>query len=61
MIRMASTELRIEKEAYVYPLISFIGELGGSLGLFVGFSFLTIFDFYDFVQKSFKTLKSMVV
>ena len=60
-MRLSSTDVRIEKESYVYSAISLIGELGGSLGLFVGFSFLTIFDFYDFVQKSFKNLKSMVV
>ena len=54
MIRMASTELRIEKEAYVYPLISFIGELGGSLGLFLGVSFLTIFDIFDTIVKLFE-------
>ena len=60
-MRLSSTDVRIEKESYVYSAISLIGELGGSLGLFVGFSFLTIFDFYDFMQKSFQILKSMVV
>ena len=54
MIRMASTELRIEKEAYVYPAISFIGEFGGSLGLFLGVSFLTIFDIFDTIVKLFE-------
>ena len=57
-IRLVSTDLRIEKEAYVYPAISFIGELGGSLGLFVGFSFLTIFDFFDFIENIFKCMKN---
>ena len=51
---MASTELRIEKEAYVYPAISFIGEFGGSLGLFLGVSFLTIFDIFDTIVKLFE-------
>ena len=57
---MASTELRIEKEAYVYPAISFIGELGGSLGLFLGVSFLTIFDIFDFAVKMFKFFERQI-
>ena len=54
MIRMASSELRIEKEVYIYPAISFIGEFGGSLGLFLGVSFLTIFDIFDTIVKLFE-------
>ena len=44
-----STDIRYEKEAWVYPVVSFIAELGGSLGLFVGFSFLTFWDCLDFL------------
>ena len=43
-----STDIRYEKEAWVYPAVSFIAELGGSLGLFVGFSFLTFWDCLDY-------------
>ena len=57
-LRLASTDLRIEKEEYVYPALSFIGELGGSLGLFVGFSFLTVFDFFDFIENRFTSMKN---
>ena len=48
-----STTLRIQfskssiiqrKELLVYPLSSFIAEFGGTLGLFLGFSFLVIWD-----------------
>ena len=49
-----STDIRSEKEAWVYPLVSFIAELGGSLGLFVGFSFLTIWDCLDFTLARYK-------
>ena len=45
----ASTELKIEKQVLVYPLVSFISELGGSLGLFVGFSFLAIWDWTQYL------------
>ena len=44
---LASTVLDRKTESYVYPGISFVSEIGGSLGLFVGFSFLTIYDWLD--------------
>ena len=37
------------RESLVYPTMSFISELGGSLGLFVGFSFLTVWDYFDVI------------
>ena len=33
-----------EEEVLVYPFQSFIAEFGGCLGLFLGFSFMTIWD-----------------
>ena len=38
----------------VYPTVSFIAELGGSLGLFVGFSFLTFWDCFDYMFARYK-------
>ena len=43
--------------SHVYPLMSFISELGGSLGLFVGFSFMAIFDYLEFILIMFNSLK----
>ena len=40
----ASRKTRIEKEVLLYPLTSFIAEFGGALGLFLGFSFMTIWQ-----------------
>ena len=37
------------KEAYVYDSISFVSELGGSLGLLLGFSMIMIWDFAKLV------------
>ena len=55
----ARTDLKTEKEILVYPLMSFISELGGSLGLFIGFSFVAIFDFFEFIHILFKSLKDI--
>ena len=35
---------QFEEEVLVYPFQSFMAEFGGSLGLFLGFSFMTIWD-----------------
>ena len=45
IIGFASTEVTELEEVYTYPILSFLSELGGALGLFLGFSFLMIWDF----------------
>ena len=35
---------QIEEEVLVYPFESFMAEFGGALGLFLGVSFMTIWD-----------------
>ena len=57
----ASTDIGKQKEDLVYPPVSFISELGGSLGLFVGFSFLTIWDCIDYMIERSKTVKDYFV
>ena len=39
-----STDIKLEEEEYIYPELSFISELGGALGMFLGFSFLMFWD-----------------
>lgn len=39
-----SKETRIKKEHLIYPLSSLIAEFGGTLGIFLGFSFITLWD-----------------
>ena len=46
-----STEFTLEEEDYIYPFISFVAEFGGALGLFLGFSFLMIWDFVYAIMK----------
>ena len=40
----SSSKVIVSKEGLVYPPLSFLAEVGGSLGLFIGFSFLGLYD-----------------
>ena len=54
LYNFASTTVRVETEVWAYSTISFIAEMGGALGLFVGFSFLSVWDFLAFVFGKYK-------
>ena len=41
---VASRKTQIEEEVLLYPFTSFVAEFGGALGLFLGFSFMTIWQ-----------------
>ena len=47
MLRFAKTEMMEDKEVYVYGFVSFVSEFGGSLGLFLGFSFLMVWEIIE--------------
>ena len=34
----------VKEETFLYPRTSFLAEVGGALGLFLGFSFLGLWD-----------------
>ena len=42
---LANMEITEESKHYMYDFESFVLEFGGSLGLFLGFSFFTLWDF----------------
>ena len=52
----ANWEVTEAVEEHIYSFESFVSEFGGSLGLFLGFSFYMLLDpfilFMDFVKKS---------
>ena len=51
-IQLASSTVEFITDSYDYDLQSFIGEVGGTLGLLLGLSFLSVFDLFElFLQK----------
>ena len=40
----ATRKTQVEEEVLRYPFDSFVAEFGGALGLFLGFSFMTIWQ-----------------
>lgn len=41
LIGYSSMSLTVKEESILYPFSSLFGDIGGSLGLFIGFSLLT--------------------
>ena len=39
-----STNTKVKTEVLIYPLSSLVAEFGGTLGLFLGFSFMALWD-----------------
>ena len=54
LYNFASTNVRVETEVWAYSTISFIAEMGGALGLFVGFSFLSVWECLAFLFRKYK-------
>ena len=50
-IMLASSKIKVKEEILIYDIESLVSDFGGALGLFVGFSFLTLFDLYELVLK----------
>ena len=53
MFGYSSNSLIVKEETLVYPFESFLAEFGGSLGLFLGFSFLSLWDILLSILKLF--------
>ena len=51
------TEIIVDIEQEIYPFTSFIAEFGGALGLFLGFSFLMI---WDLVMEIFEKMRQNI-
>ena len=51
-IQYASPYIQVIKDSYSYDMQSLIGEVGGTLGLLLSLSFISIFDLFDHILKS---------
>ena len=55
---MANNEVIEESEELMYDFVSLVAEFGGALGLFLGFSFLSLWDIGLEIRNKFsKALK----
>ena len=50
MFQSSTVEVFVEREAY--SLVSFVADMGGVLGLFVGFNFLMVWDFAVLLREN---------
>ena len=50
-VKFSQSSIIQKKELLVYPLTSFVAEFGGTLGLFLGFSFLALWDLLEKLIK----------
>ena len=55
-LTLASTDILVETEELIYSFSNFVSDIGGSLGLFLGFSFIM---FWDWIMLSLHFLKSL--
>ena len=44
VLRLTGSNVRKRMEKFIYPLESFVSEFGGAMGLFLGFSFVMMWD-----------------
>ena len=56
IILFESDNIEVEKEVPAFPFVSFVADVGGVLGLFLGFNFLMIWDFIHGVVKKMNML-----
>ena len=54
-----SSTVNIVKEEEAYSLESFVADIGGVLGLFVGFNFLMAWDFVVFLRDKCNPIKKV--
>ena len=55
-ILFESDNIEIEKEVEAFPFVSLVADVGGVLGLFLGFNILMIWDFIHGIVKKMNML-----
>ena len=43
-LRYTSASIEVQKEEYAYSFLTLVSDIGGVLGMFIGFNFLMIWD-----------------
>ena len=51
----ANGKVLVEQEEWAHPLKALVADVGGILGLFVGFNFLMFWDWFSFIQNYLST------
>lgn len=51
-LELGNTAVQFIEDSYYYDAQSLIGEVGGTMGLLLGLSFLSFFDFIDYLVRS---------
>ena len=54
---VASPETTVQTEVLLYPWTSLVAEFGGTLGLFMGFSFMSLWDGVNMALRTVKLIK----
>ena len=53
----ASSRTRVETEELIYPVSTLVAEFGGTLGLFLGFSFISLWDNFGTLKRAVALLR----
>ena len=53
-----SSKTKVETEELIYPMSTLVAEFGGTLGLFLGFSFISIWDNFSTLERCVTYLKA---
>ena len=56
-VSYSTTEVVVEEEQWVYPPVSFLAEFGGALGMFLGVSFMLVWDCFTVLFRRINNYK----
>ena len=59
-LNAVSNNIFVEREVLVYPWTSLVAEFGGSLGLFLGVSFMSLWDSVHALQRTLQRFQDQI-
>ena len=48
---LENDKIEVQREVHDFPIESLVADVGGILGLFIGFNFMMLWDFIDDIRK----------